>query len=114
MVWNYIFSIYEIDYKVNPNFLVADGSSICEIVIVPVNSFGWKAPFRNVEVNYQIVEGSRLIEIVESDKTGTIKIKAKDKPGKVLLKVNSKYSKYPFNVSVQIKPKLAQNNREML
>lgn len=106
-IYQYVFGIYEVIYSVDHKKLFADNQSTTTIKVVPVNSFGWKAPFRTSSANFQITEGSELVEIIQLDKeNGLISIKAKDKPGKVIIRIKSEHSLLPSEIEIIIEPNL--------
>lgn len=104
----YVFNIYEVIYKVTPKDLYADNRSEVEITSVPINALGWKTPFRNVPVEFEIREGNNLVEIVYlNNEDGILKLKAKDKTGSVIVFIKSKYALLPSSVTINIYPNLA-------
>ena len=101
----YIFSIYEVTYKITPDKLYADNTSILIIEVVPINSFGWRAPFRKPDTEFTFNEGKELIEVVFLDNpNGILKLRAKEKSGKVSVIIKSKYSLLPSTIEVIIEP----------
>ena len=106
--YQYIFNIYEVTYRIRPERLFADNKSELIIDIVPLNSFGWRAPFRNSPFEFTITEGVELVEIVFIDKVkGIIKIKAKENPGKISITIKPKYSLFPSTIEIIIEPNIA-------
>lgn len=104
----YLFNIYEVDYDIHPKGLYADNQSTLEIRTIPLNAFGWKAPLRSADAEFEIREGAELIEVIKIDKeNGYIKIKAKDKIGKVSIYVKSKFSLLPTVFDINIEPNAA-------
>jgi hypothetical protein len=104
----YLFNVYEVEYTIQPKGLYADNQSMLEIRAVPVNAFGWRAPFRSSPAEFEIREGSVLVDIIKMDKeNGVLVIKAKDKPGKVSVYVSSKYSLLPSVFDINIEPNAA-------
>jgi len=102
-LYEYIFNIYEVTYNIQPERLYADNKSSLIIEAVPLNSFGWRAPFRNSPSEFTIIEGADLIEIVFVDSVkGIIKIKAKDKSGKVSITIKPKFSMFPSTIEIII------------
>src|ERR1035437_7918695 len=94
--YHYIFSIYEVTYKITPDILYADNNSTLIIEVVPINSFGWKAPFRKTFSEFTINEGKDLVEVIFQDNSnGILRIRAKEKPGKVSITIKSNYSLLP-------------------
>jgi hypothetical protein len=105
--YHYIFSIYEVTYKISPDKLYADNSSTIVIEVIPVNSFGWKAPLRKSHAEFKFNEGKDLVDIVWLDNdTGLLKLKAKDKSGKVSISIKSKYSLLPSTIEIVIEPNI--------
>lgn len=105
--FHYIFSIYEVIYKLTPDKLFADNTSTIVIEAVPLNSFGWKAPFRKSYSSFTIIEGNDLVEIINLNKEyGILKLRAKDKAGKVSVTIKSKYSLLPSTIEIIIEPNL--------
>jgi hypothetical protein len=106
-VYHYIFSIYEVVYKVAPAKLYADNSSTLVIEAVPINSFGWKAPFRKSYAEFTVNDGRELIDILSIDNDiGILKLKAKEKPGKVSITIKSRYSLLPSTIEIIIEPNI--------
>lgn len=106
-IYQYIFGIYEVTYSVDHRKIFADNQSTATITVVPVNSFGWKAPLRSSPAKFRIVEGADLVEIIQnSPEKGFFSIKAKDKPGKVIIWVKSIHSLLPSEIEIIIEPNL--------
>jgi hypothetical protein len=106
-VYHYIFSIYEVIYKITPDKLYADNSSTIVIEAIPLNSFGWKAPFRKSPSAFTLNEGKDLIDILSLDNhSGVLKLKAKDKSGKVSITIKSIYSLLPSTIEIIIEPNI--------
>jgi hypothetical protein len=103
--YHYIFSIYEVTYKVTPDKLYADNNSTLIIEAVPVNALGWKAPFRKSYSEFTISEGKDLVEIIFSNNnSGILKLRAKEKSGKVSVTIKTKYSLLPSTIEIVIEP----------
>jgi hypothetical protein len=101
--YQYVFSIYEVFPEVEPKVLYADHKSESKIKLIPVNSLGWKIPFRNAAAEFEISEGKELVEIVSvSGKEGIIVLRANDKPGKVSILIKSKYSLLLLIVEMEV------------
>jgi hypothetical protein len=99
----YMFNIYEVVFEVKPSKLYADNQSMLEIKTVPLNAFGWKAPFRDAYTEFEIREGDDLIYVVKMDKEkGRLVIRAKDKPGKVVIYAKSKFALLPSVFEIEI------------
>ena len=104
----YIFSIYEVEYKISSRVLYLNSDSKIIIEAVPVNSFGVRAPFRNSFTKFSIIQGKELIEIEENNyEKGNLIIKAKNQPGTVIIRVKSKFSLLPTEFEIKIVPNLA-------
>ena len=102
-VYHYIFSIYEVIYKITPEKLYADNSSTIVIEAVPINSFGWRAPFRKPHAEFKFNEGEDLIDILSlNNNNGVLKLKAKDRSGKVSITIKSIYSLLPSTIEIII------------
>ena len=85
--------------------MYADNTSILVIEAVPINSFGWKAPFRKSHTEFTFNEGKDLIEVVFRDNdNGTLKLRAKGKPGKISVTIKTKYSLLPSTIEIIIEP----------
>jgi hypothetical protein len=101
----YVFNIYEVTYIINPQSLRAGSESAVTISSVPVNGFGWRAPFRSAPAEFKIKEGNDLVEILsENTRKGILKLRAKNKPGKVIIYVKSKYALFPSSLEINIYP----------
>jgi hypothetical protein len=106
--FHYLFSIYEVIYKITPQKLYADNSSTVVIDVVPLNSLGWKAPFRKAYSDFILVEGKELVDVILIDNVnGKLILKAKEKPGKVTITIKSKYSLLPSTLEIIIEPNVA-------
>jgi hypothetical protein len=104
---HYIFSIYEITYKVTPDKLYADNNSTLIIETVPINSFGGKAPFRKTFSEFTFNEGKDLVKVIFQDNSnGILRIRAKEKPGKVSITIKSNYSLIPSTIEIIIEPNI--------
>lgn len=101
-VWQYILAIYEVRFEVNPQELYADNESFIDIKAVPINSFGFQAPFRVAEISYIIEYGKDLVEIEENLAEGKLRILSKDKTGSLVITVKSKYSLMPTKIEIII------------
>jgi hypothetical protein len=103
--YHYIFSIYEVTYNIIPDKLYADNSSTLVIETVPLNSFGWKAPFRKSYAEFTFNEGKDLVEVIFQDNAnGILKLRAKEKSGKVSVTIKAKYSLLPSTIEIIIEP----------
>jgi len=110
LVYQYIFSIYEVDFSVKPKELYSDNISTVTIAVVPLNAFGWEAPFRNSPADFEITEGVELVDVVSKDEeNGILILKAKNQPGKVTVLIKSKNALLPSAVEIPIRPNIAYN-----
>lgn len=108
VLWQYLFSIYEVTFRVFPTELSADFNSTVEIDAIPVNAFGFKAPLRNSPSEFEIIEGVQLVEVIKKDgDKGELILRAKGEPGKVVVKIRTKYSLWPALIEVPIRPNTA-------
>jgi len=105
--YQYLVKIYESTVKLEPQNLFADNQSTITISVIPLNSFSWKALFRNSPAEFEIIEGNSLVEIKLLDKEeGKLILKAKSETGKVVVKIKSKYSLLPMVVEILVQPNL--------
>lgn len=82
--WLYIFNIYEVGISVNRI------SSLNYVVYVqPKNSFGFNAPLRIVEYQYDVLSGADNIENIEDRGKGEIVVNLKSDSIKVKLAVKT-------------------------
>ncbi len=80
--WLYIFNIYEVE--INKKEV---GSLDYVIEIVPLNSFGMKAPFRKISYSFNIIEGDLLIEKLNDFTDGRIEVRLKHNSAKIKLQI---------------------------
>jgi hypothetical protein len=103
--YQYLISIYEVDIRTDPDILYADNNSECIISCVPLNSLGWKVPFRKAKAIFQIREGEDLIEVIQLDEEkGLLRIKAGVKTGTVVIHVRPEKALLPSLVEIRILP----------
>ena len=85
--------------------MYADNTSTLVIEAVPINSFGWKAPFRKPHSDFTFDEGKDLIEVVFRDNdNGILKLRAKGKSGRVSVTIKTKYSLFPSTIEIILEP----------
>ena len=107
LCFQFVFSIYEVEIRMEPPQLYADNTSVCTIRTVPINSFGVKAPLRNAPAEIEIIEGSDLVEIIELDELhGILRIRAKDKTGTVVIFIKPEKSLLPSSIEISIIPNI--------
>ncbi|MGE5498219.1 MAG: hypothetical protein ACM3Q2_09125 [Syntrophothermus sp.] len=104
ILWQYVLNIYEVRFDVSPPVLYADSKSETVIEAVPLNAFGWKAPFRKSASIFEITEGEDLVQIIEnSPEEGRLVLRAGDRQGLVVVKVTTKYSLWPSIIEIPVK-----------
>ncbi len=109
-VYHYLFSIYEVEVKVNPKNIYSGKSSEVTISVIPINAIGKRALYRKVYANFDIIEGKNLAEIVLEDRNdGKLILRIKGEAGKVVVKVKSEYALLPSEIEIPILPNLAEN-----
>ena len=72
-----------------PEVLKASTASDLEINIYRANLLGFKVPFSNIDLRYEIEEGINLIEIVNQSPDGNIKVRSKGIEGEAVIGVYS-------------------------
>ena len=103
LLHNYVFSIYETDFRLSSEVLYADNMSTIKIVAVPINGLGVRAPFRKVPTVFSIEEGAQLIDVISKDENaGIMVIRARLSPGKVIIRAKAKYSLLPSVFEIPI------------
>ena len=108
LVHQYIFSIYEVEYKVSSRVLYLHSDAKILVEAIPVNSLGFRAPFRNSYTKFSITQGKELVEVVENNyEKGRLIIQAKGEPGTVIIRVKSKFSLLPTEIEIKVIPNLA-------
>ena len=100
--WMYVFNIYEIDIEIDRQTLFANGVSSSVIELVPMNSFGMKAPFRNVSSKISFINGKELVDVIYQSRNRIV-LKSKCDTGRVELKIESEYLLYPNKYDFEIK-----------
>lgn len=108
-VYNYLLSIYEVIYTVEPEVLYADNNSEVTIAAVPLNGLGGKAWFRRAGAVYTIIEGNELVKIIKNDESeGMLVLRAKDKAGTVKINAKSPFALLPSPITINIYPNLVE------
>lgn len=106
--YHYLINIYEVTYSINPENLFADYKSTVTIKTIPLNSLGLRAPFRHSSTNFQIIQGSQLVDIIREDPLkGICVLRAKGQTGKVVVYVKSVNSLLPSELIIFIYPDYA-------
>ena len=106
--YHYLINIYEVTYSINPENLFADYKSTVTIETIPLNALGLRAPFRHSRTNFQIIQGSQLVNVIREDfLRGICVIRAKGQTGKVVVYVKSVNSLLPSEIIIFIYPDYA-------
>jgi hypothetical protein len=101
----YVFNIYEVQFEITRRFLYADNQSMTKIEAVPLNSFGWKAPFRFAPATFEIERGKNLIEIIKEDNSrGILIIRSKNDIGNISIIARSPKALLPSIIEISILP----------
>ncbi len=87
--WQYVFSIYEVKVAAVPG-KVSVGDKV-SVRLIPLNSFGKKAPFRKVPEEVKVVKGAENIEVLPEVTSGNFSFRAV-RQGEVELHVSSDVS----------------------
>ena len=101
--WMYIFNIYEVDIDINHKTLIIGKTNNSTIKIIPLNSFGFKTPFRKIETSINLLEGGDLAQIIKEDDS-KFSLYAKSDTGRVILLLESEHFLYPNKLTFFIKP----------
>ncbi len=110
-VYYFIFNIYEITFSVNPKNLFADYKSTVIIRTIPINAFGFRAPFRHSPAAFEIIEGKDLVDIIRDNRTaGVFILRAKDKAGKVVVQLKPDHALLPTLITINIYQQYASIN----
>lgn len=92
--WFYIFNIYEVKIVLNQADLLT-----YEILLIPLNSFGKKAPLRYVECPYEVANGKENIEFI-SQKNNSIIVKLIEENSPVRLNITTNKTQNIFLVEI--------------
>lgn len=103
LAWLYLFNIYEVKVIVSPEYLLAGNNSEIMVKVVPINSFGSKAPLRNVKAKFQIEKGKEIISslTINSD-SNFAAIKPNGKAGEIILRVESDLGLFPTHIEIPV------------
>ncbi|RCK77315.1 MAG: hypothetical protein IGBAC_1624 [Ignavibacteriae bacterium] len=104
--YNLMFTIHKLEVSKEPDYLFPDGNSTITICVKPLNRFGMIIPFKNVNVNFEIVEGNEKVKIIEISSNKLILRSRYDK-GFVILRINNAYTLLPIEIIIEIKGQLA-------
>ncbi len=106
--YHYLINIYEVTYSIIPKNLFADYKSTVTIETIPLNSLGFRAPFRHSRTNFRIIQGRQLVDIIREDPLkGICVLRAKGQTGKVVVSVKSVNSLLPSELIIFIYPDYA-------
>ena len=101
--WLFLFNIYEIKVLVSPEYLTNKKKSKIEINVVPLNSFGNKAVFREVTAKFSIAEGEDIIENFDVNiDSNRVSIESNGKLGKIVVIVEAEYGLFPTLVEIPV------------
>ena len=93
--WYFLLNIYEVKCKINFVKEQQNGESLYEVKCMPLNLLGGKAPFRTLDLDFQIEEGASLIEVQERKNNSELFFTSSKKRGKVVLILMTKRSLFP-------------------
>jgi flagellar basal body-associated protein FliL len=93
--WYFLFNIYEVKCKINIVKELQNGERLYEVKCLPLNLLGGKAPFRTLDLDFEIEEGESLIEIDERKSSSELFFTSSKKSGKVVLILMTKRSLFP-------------------
>lgn len=103
LIYYFIFNIYEVQVKTIPSNGKVEPNSKVEIYAEPVNSLGFKAPFRKSKSDFEIIEGKNLITDLEINvEEGKLVFFTKDMEGVVEIKIRSKHGFLPSLITIRI------------
>ncbi|MBZ0203643.1 MAG: hypothetical protein K8I03_11565 [Ignavibacteria bacterium] len=84
-----IFTSADVKIEIEPPVLRASTNSELKIEVYRTNTLGFKTPFSNVELRFQIEEGSNLIEMTNETAAGSVKIRSKGLEGEAVIGIYS-------------------------
>jgi len=112
IVYHYLFSIYEVEIKVNPNKIYIGENSRVNISVIPINVFSKKLFLRKAHADFEIILGENLADVILIDKeNGKMILQVKEKPGKVVVRVKCEYALLPSEIEINIFQKFVVNNK---
>lgn len=101
--WLFLFNIYEVNVLVSPEYLTNKKKSKTEINVIPLNSFGNKAVFREVKAKFYIAEGEDIIENFNVNiDSNCLSIEPNGKLGKIAVIVEAEYGLFPTRVEIPV------------
>ncbi|NOX66860.1 MAG: hypothetical protein GXO85_13970 [Chlorobi bacterium] len=101
--WLYLFNIYEVKVVVSPEYILAGNTSEVTVNVIPVNSFGSKAPLRSVKAKFQIERGAEIIKdfTINSD-SNLVTIKPNGKTGMIVLLIEADFGLFPTRIEIPV------------
>jgi len=109
--YHYLFHIYEIDYRLSAPNLYADYKSEVTIEVVPLNSLGFRAPFRDPKALFIIEEGKSLVQIIkQSENKSSLTLRSLGVSGTVIVRIKSAYAIFPSVIEIKILTSTASEN----
>lgn len=101
-IWFYLFNIYEVKIHVVPESRILKSNEKIEIKVIPLNSFGTHAFFRNISAKFEILNGSELITIKYISES-SIAIISKGEHGSAEILVTPSIGLFPTKVKIKLK-----------
>ena len=102
-LWLYLFNIYEVKVIVSPEYFLVDDKSKIEIRVVPLNSFGRKAAFREVKAKFTIEEGEEIIESFNvSSNSNKAFIESNGNLGTIVVLVEADFGLFPTRIEIPV------------
>ncbi len=102
-LWLYLFNIYEVKVSVSPEYLLVDDKSKIELRVIPLNSFGHKAVFREVKAKFTVEKGKEIIEnFIVNDDSNKALILPNGKLGNIVILVEADQGLFPTRVEIPI------------
>ncbi len=102
--WFYLINIYEVKILVSPESLSLNPKSKIEVRVIPLNSFGSEALFRNISAKFKIIKGEELIRI-ENSSQSSIEIYSQGKVGVAEILVTPAIGLFPSKIEIRIADK---------
>lgn len=104
----YLFEIYEVRAEFSKTNITAGDQQELVLKVIPLNAFGFKAPFRSVPATVEITSGSDLATFDDiTSESGIFIFHSGWRSGTVEIKISSKYSLFPMIVTFTIEQPVA-------
>ncbi len=100
-VWFYLFNIYEVKIHVVTESRILKTNEKIEINVIPLNSFGTHAFFRNISAEFEILKGSELITI-KYISGSSIAIFSKGEQGNAEILVTPSIGLFPSKITIKV------------